>query len=43
MKMSCGDILIQALGLILKDPKHSEMAMLSSSAGQIFEVWMVVL
>lgn len=43
MKMSCGDILIQALGLILKDPEHPKMPMLSTSAYQIFEVWKIVL
>lgn len=43
MEMSCGDILIQALGLILKDPEHPEMPMLSTSADQIFEVWKIVL
>lgn len=41
--MSCGDILIQALGLILKDPELPEMPMLSTSADQIFEVWKIVL
>ena len=43
MKMSCGDSLIQALGPILKDPKHPEMPVLSTSADQIFEVWKIVL
>lgn len=38
MKMSCGDISIQALGLILKDPEHAELAVLSTSADQIVEV-----
>lgn len=43
MKMYCGDILIQALGLILKDPEHPEMPMLSTSVDQIFETWKIVL
>ena len=34
--MSCGDTPIQALGLILKDPEHPELAVLSTSADQIF-------
>lgn len=43
MKMSCGDTPIQALGLILKDPEHPELAVLCTSADQIFEVWKIVL
>lgn len=43
MKMYCGDILIQALGLILKDPEHLEMPTLSLSVDQIFEIWKIVL